>query len=126
MYTKSDIEAFQSLAASAMEHYKKQFPSDRADYFTISADLAQGEMSLAIFAYGNGIDSDDLVYSKDANLADLAPSDFEKLVIDDIDRQRKLRTEREAKIQSKEDKEKQARYQQFLELQKEFGEQPAK
>lgn len=126
MYTKSDIEAFQSLATSAMEHYKKQFPSDRADYFTISADFAQGEMSFAIFSYGNGIDSDNLVYSKDANLADLAPSDFEKLVIDGIDRQRKLRTEREAKIQSKEDKEKHARYQQFLELQKEFGEQPTK
>lgn len=127
MYTQRDIEAFQSVASQAMKHYKSRFPSAFADYFTLKADIMDNEMSFSIRTAIRGGDPDETIYSKEANLAGLKASDFLQVIIDDIDQEFE-RSERRRidDAQRKEETQKQERYQQFLELQKEFGEQPAK
>lgn len=127
MYTKSDIDAFQSTATQAMEHYKTRFPSAFADYCTLNADFMDSEMSFSIRTAIRGGDPDETIYSKEADLAGLKASDFLQVIIDDIDQEfEREERKRIADTQKKEEKEKRARYQQFLELQKEFGEQSAK
>lgn len=127
MYTKSDIEAFQSAATQAMEHYKSRFPSAFADYFVLNADFMDSEMSFSVRTSIRGGDPDETIYSKEVELTELTPSDFLQLIIKDIDHDFELaERKRIADTQKKEEKEKQARYQQFLELQKEFGERHAK
>ncbi|WP_429037649.1 hypothetical protein [Aeromonas media] len=127
MYTKSDIEAFQSAATQAMEHYKSRFPSAFADYFVLNADFMDSEMSFSVRTSIRGGDPDETIYSKEADLAGLKASDFLQDIIDDIDQEFE-RSERRRidDAQREEEKQKQERYQQFLELQKEFGEQPTK
>lgn len=127
MYTKSDIEAFQSAATQAMEHYKSRFPSAFADYFVLNADFMDSKMSFSVRTSIRGGDPDETIYSKEADLAGLKASDFLQDIIDDIDQEFE-RSERRRidDAQREEEKQKQERYQQFLELQKEFGEQPTK
>jgi len=126
MYTQRDIEAFQSVATQAMDHYKSRFPSAFADYFTLKADFMDGEMIFSIRTSIRGGDPDETIYSKEVDLALLVPSDFLQVIIDDIEHDFEQSEQKRIEDAQKKDKEKQARYQQFLELQKEFGEQPAK
>lgn len=127
MYTEIEIDALRAAASQAMDHYKNRFPSSFADYFTLKADIMDNEMSFSIRTAIRGGDPDETIYSKEADLAGLKASDFLQDIIDDIDQEFE-RSERRRidDAQREEEKKKQERYQQFLELQKEFGEQPAK